>query len=56
MAAPFSITSTCPEPQPTDFAEPEDTPAEFPPFVLIEPEPESGVEAPVTKEPSIDGC
>lgn len=56
LAAPFSITSTCPEPQPTDFAEPEDTPEEFPPFVLIEPEPESGVEAPVTKEPSIDGC
>ncbi|MCW2089347.1 hypothetical protein LRQ08_06660 [Rhodococcus qingshengii] len=55
LAAPFSITSTCPEPQPTEFAEPENTPEELPPFVLIEPEPESGVEAPVTKEPSIDG-
>nr|WP_279163200.1 hypothetical protein [Rhodococcus erythropolis] len=55
MAAPYSITSTCSEPEPTDLAEPEDTLEEFPPFVLIEPEPESGVEVPGTKAPSVDG-
>ena len=55
LAAPYSITSTCSEPEPTDLAEPEDTLEEFPPFVLIEPEPESGVEVPGTKAPSVDG-
>ena len=55
LAAPFSITTACSEsdacsePEPTALSEPEETPEEFPPFVLIEPEPESDVEATVTK-------
>ncbi|MGW6658716.1 hypothetical protein [Rhodococcus sp. NPDC055024] len=54
LAAPFSITTACSEPEPTALFEPEETPEEFPPFVLIEPEPESDVEATVTKAASVD--
>ncbi|MFA3896490.1 hypothetical protein [Rhodococcus qingshengii] len=55
LAAPFAIAPTQPEPEPTDLAEPEGVPEEFPPFVLIEPQPESDAKVPVAKAPSVDG-